>query len=142
MKIRKATRKDLSAISKIFRIETAKKPYFQEWTKKTASEKVNTAFKNDDIYAAILKNKIIGFIICQKNKKKKQVYVDEMWLMAHFQGEGIGSTIMKYVEEHYKKRGFAAITLMANRKAKAVDFYKKLGYKAKHEFFYMIKKIR
>lgn len=141
MKVRKAHKKDLGTISEIFRRETAKRPYVQKWTKKTALEKIRLAFKNDDCYVAILNDSVAGFIICKKDKKKSQVYVDELWLKANVQRRGMGTQIMNHVERLYKKRGFHTITLMANRKSKAVDFYKKLKYDVKHEFLYMTKRL-
>ena len=41
MKILKAKKKNLREISEIFRIESAKKPYFQRWNKRTAIKKIN-----------------------------------------------------------------------------------------------------
>ncbi len=46
MIIRKAKKSDLKKISEIFRVETAKKPYFQEWNKETALEKIKNSLKN------------------------------------------------------------------------------------------------
>ena len=49
---------------------------------------------------------------------------------------------MIFIEERYKRLGFNTITLMANRKARATEFYKKLKYKLKHEFLYMVKRLK
>ena len=142
MEIRRSNRKDLKEISNIFRVESSKKPYFQKWPQRKALKKITNSFNKDDIYVYIADKKIIGFIICQKNTEKNEIYIDEFWLKSNYQGRGIGKKIMKYIEDDYKKKGFNTINFMANKKAKAVGFYKKLNYKIKHEFFYMTKKLK
>ena len=143
MKIRKATKKDLKEISNLFRIESAKRPYFQKWTQKTALEKITNSFKKDDIHIVMVEKKIVGFIISRiRMKKGKEVYVDEFWLKPDYQRKGVGKILLKFIEDKYKKRGISRIGLVANRKAGAVHFYKKLKYKVEQEFFYMAKKLK
>lgn len=138
--IRKAKKIDLKQISEILRIESAKKPYVQKWTKKTALERVSELSKKQIIHVALVDDKIIGFITSLI--KDKGVYVDEFWITKKFQRKGIGNKLINTVEEFYKDKGAKTIGLMANQKAGAVKFYKKMGYSPKHTFFYMSKKIR
>ncbi len=142
MKIRKATKKDLKEISDIFREETSKQPYFQKWTQKTALEKVHEFFKKDDIHLVLVERKIVGFVVSRINSEGKEAYIEELWLRSAYQGKGTGTILMNFVEENYKNKGVASIGIMANQKAKAVYFYKKLRYKIKHAFFYMSKKLK
>jgi len=141
MKIRKAKKGDLKEIAEIFRVETTKEPYIQDWNKKTALEKIKELFKEQDIFIVALGDKIAGFITIEVDKSKKKIYIDELWLRAEYQGKGIGTNLMNFAEDYYKKIGIKTITVMANQKARAVEFYEKLNYKVKHKFIYFIKKI-
>lgn len=141
MKIRKVTKEDLVEISDIFRVESAKKPYFQKWNKKTALRDITKSFKEDDFYIYVIDKKIVGFIISQINENNEG-YVNELWIIKEFQGKGIGKALTKFIEDKYKKKEVKSIGLTANQKAGAVNFYKKLKYKVKHELFYMIKELK
>ena len=141
MKIRKVTKEDLVEISDIFRIESAKKPYFQKWNKKTALRDITKSFKEDDFYIYVIDKKIVGFIISQINENNEG-YVNELWIIKEFQGKGIGKALTKFIEDKYKKKEVKSIGLTANQRAGAVNFYKKLKYKVKHELFYMVKKLK
>ena len=142
MKIRKATKLDLDKIVEIFRIESAKKPYVQKWTQKTALEKIKTSLKENDVYVIIINKNVVGFTICKVDIKKKEVYGDELWLSSDYQRRGLGKSLMKFLENIYKKKGIKTFTLIANQKAGAVQFYKKLNYKEKHRFIYFTKKLK
>jgi ribosomal protein S18 acetylase RimI-like enzyme len=142
-KIRKSIKKDLKEISEIFRIESAKKPYFQKWTKKTAFEKINEFFNKDDLFIAIKDNKIVGFVISYiEDDNKKKAYADELWLRQDYQGKGIGSSLMKFIENMYKNKGVEIIQLIAKKQAGAFKFYKKLKYKESDENVFLVKRLK
>ena len=143
VKIRKARKKDLKDISNIFRKETSKKPYFQKWTQKTAVEKINEFFKRDDIYLILIEEEIIGFIILKLSvgETGKSAFVDELWLKSGHQGKGIGTTLMRYIEDTYKDKGIKSISLISDIRSNAFCFYKKLKYKPYNDFVLMSKKL-
>lgn len=142
MEIRKAKNEDIEDISEIFRIETAKKPYFQKWTKKTALNKIKELLKTEDVHIVLIEKEIIGFIACQKNKNKKSVYLDELWLKTTRQGKGIGTKLMDYIEKKYKKEGIKIISLVSDNRSKAFDFYKKINYGNHKHLVFMGKELR
>ena len=141
-KIRKATNKDLKDISRIFREGTIKKPYNKKWNEKETDKIIKKLFKDNDINVAIVDNRIIGFIVSHIRDNKKSSHVGELWLEPKYQGKDIGKALMKLVENKYKKRNVNELDLFVNQKAKAVGFYKKLGYKEKYAFFQMTKKLK
>jgi len=141
MKIRKAKKEDLEDISKIFKIESAKKPYAQEWTKKTSLEKITKSFREDIVHIAVVNEEIVGFIISRVSKDK-QVYIDEFWIKKHYQKKGVGKALIKLIEKECKKKGAKSIRLIANQKSGAIQFYKKLKYKINPTFVCMSKKIK
>jgi aminoglycoside 6'-N-acetyltransferase I len=143
MRIRKATKKDLNEISKLFLAETAKKPYQQPWNKKTSLQKINEFFKEGDIYIVLEQNEIIGFIvlIIHLGSKGKSVHVEELWLKSECQNKGIGRKVMEFVEKKYKKQGVRNISLVSDKRSKAFGFYKKLKYESYPEYMLMGKKL-
>ena len=69
MKIKKAKKGDFKEISEILMKESSKKPYNEEYTLKTAFKEIVRCSKND-LYIAVNKKEIIGFIASSKYKKR------------------------------------------------------------------------
>ena len=129
LKIRKAKDKDLKEIAKIMMVESAKSPYNERYTIKSAVKESKEFFKNE-IYVAVNEKEIIGFIASHViSSDKKKGYIDELWLKAAYRGKGAGKMLVKSVEENYKKNGISGIRLSTIKKAKAYGFYNKLQYK-------------
>lgn len=143
MKIRKATKKDLGEIAKLFKIESSKKPYNQAWMEKTAIQKVKEIFNTQEIYVALIKKEIVGFvsIMSKLGSRGNERDIDELWLKSDFQGKGIGTKIIKFIEDKYKKNSFS-LCLVSDTKSKALQFYKKLGFKPAKGCVLMDKKLK
>ena len=142
MKIRKAKEEDFKEIAEILIKESSKKPYSDKYTLKTALKEINRLAKNE-LYVTTNKKEIIGFIassITIDNKKK--AYIDELWLRPIYQGKGIGKTLVKFIEEKYKKKGVNIIRLVAKRNAEAFKFYKRIKYNEYKELVFMEKKLK
>lgn len=130
MEIRKALKKDIKEIAKIFYIEAAKRPYLQKRTYKESIKAINLHFKKANIYVVIIGNKIVGFIIVRLRYNGRDLYLDELWLKSNYQRRGIGRSFMNFIENRYKKDGIKSITLIAGKKpGAAFGFYKKLKFK-------------
>ncbi|MBU0977460.1 MAG: GNAT family N-acetyltransferase [Nanoarchaeota archaeon] len=142
MKIRDATKRDIKEIVGIFLVETNKKPYLQGWNEKTALAKIKGLFKDEEVYVALINDKIVGFVTIKLKKKKNEIYVDEFWLRKNHQEKGIGTEIMKFIENRYKKKGFGIMAVTAHQKARALNFYKKMRFKEKHLYVYLTKRIK
>jgi len=140
MKIRKARKEDLGEIAKIFREESAKKPFSFKLSKVSALKDVLEFFKYD-LYVVTDEEKIIGFIASHIiSSDKKKAYMDELWIRHNYQGNGVGKMLVKFIEDRYKKKGLFRIRLTTKKKAKAYGFYKKLKYKDV-DLIYMEKKL-
>lgn len=72
-------------------------------------------------YVAEINNTIIGF-----GDITKEGYLDHLYTHKDFQGKGIGSGILKKLEEEAKKLGLMEITTQASITAK--PFFEKHGY--------------
>lgn len=129
MKIRKAKSGDTKEVAEIMMKESAKKPYNEKYTIKSAVKETKEFFKNE-LYVAVNEKEIIGFISSHViSSDKKKGYIDELWIRPNYQGNGAGKMLVKFVEEKYKKDGISGIRLSTIKKAKAYGFYSKLKYK-------------
>jgi ribosomal protein S18 acetylase RimI-like enzyme len=142
--IKKATRKDLREIAEIYRVESAKPPYNKETTCKKALEGIKEDFKVNDIYVVIINKLIVGFIMVKIDPGiKNQLWINELWILKEYQGQGIGKKLMVEIEEIYKKKSIKIFELVAHTKnGGALDFYKKLGYHIDNSMIYMRKRLR
>jgi ribosomal protein S18 acetylase RimI-like enzyme len=142
--IKKALQKDLKSIAEIFKIESAKPPYNKKKTPKNALGGIKKDFKGNDIYIAIVDNNIVGFIMVWMDSGiKHQLWINELWVLKKYQGQGIGKKLMNEIEKIYKKKGIKIFKLVAHtEKGGARDFYKKVGYNTDKSMVYMEKMIR
>jgi GNAT superfamily N-acetyltransferase len=130
MKIRKATKRDIQEIARIFWIESSKPPYNKKRTLAKVIKIIENDFQTSDLYLAIDSNKVIGFIILQKDSGiKYKLWINELWILKEYQKKGIGGQIMNYIEEIYSKKGIKIFELVADTKmGGALEFYEKIGY--------------
>lgn len=89
-----------------------------------------------DYYFVLFNNEIIGnFRIIWDEKlaglsPKKQVKLHRIYLHKNTQGNGIGKTLLSWLEQRAKEKGYTIIWLDAmDEQPQAFQFYKKLGYK-------------
>jgi ribosomal protein S18 acetylase RimI-like enzyme len=144
MKIQKATVKDLKEISELFLIETARPPYKEAWSKRTALQKIKELFKMGEIYIVLEEKEIIGFIaiIVSLGSRGRRAHVDELWIKKGKQGQGIGKFLVEFIENRCRKQGIKIISLISDNRSKAFGFYKKLKYKDYPEDSLMGKKLK
>ena len=140
MKIRRAKRGDLKVIAEIFKKES-NDVYGTKYDSISALKQIKECF-GSELFVAAFEKEIIAFVAAYiTSSDKKQVYIDELWVKADFQGKGVGRLLMDFLEKFYKKRGIERIRLVARRSAGAYKFYKKLNYKDYKDLIFMEKKI-
>jgi aminoglycoside 6'-N-acetyltransferase I len=140
MKIRNAKKEDLRSIAKLFLEESNKKPYNQNYTSKTIKLRVNNMFNFGSLYLALIDENIVGFIAIA-GEGKEEIYIDEFWIKSEYQKKGIGSELLKFVQDKYKKKGAKAISVMTSKKAGAFKFYRAFKFKENKETVILRKKI-
>jgi ribosomal protein S18 acetylase RimI-like enzyme len=141
--IRKAKKEDLKDIAYLFKIESAKKPYFQKWTSKKVLGKIKDAFNSQDIFVIALGKEILGFLTSNiEEDHKKKAYLDELWILEGYQGKGLGRKIMSFVESYYHGKGVKIIHLVSKKSSGAFKFYKKLKYKESEETIFLEKRLK
>jgi len=144
MKIRKATLKDLKSIAEIFRIGSSKPPYNKKRTPGEALKRIKEDFRGNDLYVATIDNKIIGFVMVQRDSGiKNQLWINEIWVLKEYKGQGIGRKLMAEIEKIYKKKGIKIFELVADtRRGGAFGFYRRLKYEGDKSMVFMQKRLR
>ncbi|MDW7613879.1 GNAT family N-acetyltransferase [Peribacillus simplex] len=88
-------------------------------------------------------------VTLDKEAEMKDFYLDTLCVDPNFQGKGIGSELIQYVEGYAKQKGYPRVSLVVeNENEGANRLYSRLGYKemktitiSGHEFGYMVKEI-
>ena len=83
-------------------------------------------------YGAFEEDGFYGFIWAYPHqfREEKRMYINEIRVKEEYRNRGIGSQLMKLVEERAKEMGLGAIYLHAEAvNTEAVSFYKSFGYK-------------
>ena len=144
MIIRRAKLKDAKSIAEIFRIESAKPPYNKKRTLKKVLHIIKEDFRGNDMHVAIINKKIIGFVMVSIDSGiKNKLWINELWILKEYQGQGLGKKIIGEIEKIYKKKGIKIFELVADtEKGGALGFYDKIGYKIDKSLVYMQKRIR
>lgn len=86
---------------------------------------------------------VIGAILAHEKIwwNNSEVFIDEMFVLPEYQGQGIGTALLKTLEEYVRERGLAGFTLTTNRYAPAPQFYKKNGFVECEPIIMMAKEI-
>ncbi|AOH53113.1 hypothetical protein ABE28_002025 [Peribacillus muralis] len=88
-------------------------------------------------------------ITIDKEAEADDFYLDTISVDPNYQGKGIGSALIQYVEEYAKQKGYSRVSLVVeNVNEGASRLYNKLGYKelktvtiSGYDFGYLIKQI-
>lgn len=98
--------------------------------------------ENTEYYFVVFKDEVVGNFRIIWNKKleglkeKRSVKLHRIYLHAKTHGNGIGKTLIKWLEVEAKKKQYELIWLDAmDEKPQAFEFYKKLGYQYKSHCF-------
>ncbi len=141
VKIRKAKKGDLKKIAELFRIESAKKPYFEKYTIHTAIKEISVYLHNE-LYVAFEGEELVGFLASlMAIDDNKRAHVKELWVKSDCHGRSIGRSLVRYIENFYQRKGVKYVALTTMKTAGAFKFYKKIGYRENKKFVSMGKKL-
>ena len=131
MKIRKANKKDFPSVARIFKEEFSVPPYKDKWTNKTALYCINHYQKiKSNIYVCVLGKQIIGFLISREEPQDRGILVviEYFAVKKDMKKKGVGTLLLKKLEEDSKKKKAKAIYFNVVKTSLATKFYKKRGY--------------
>jgi GNAT superfamily N-acetyltransferase len=128
--IRPARKEDIKEIARIFLEENIKPPYNIKTDMEKSIRTIESYFENETIFVAE-ESRIAGFIIafCHYWLHGNEVWISELFVSPDWQVKGIGRKLIEKVLDHFKEKDIKKISLMANKDAKAMKFYEKLGFK-------------
>lgn len=127
MRIRKFLKSDAKELSELMR-ETVVKSNSKDYSKEAikclcdaySEEKLMKDSKKMDIFVAAKNSKLLGTISLDEDK------ISRMFVLPEYQGQKIGSKLIKYVEQFAKKKGITVLCVRSS--LTAYGFYQKLGY--------------
>lgn len=131
MKIRKASKKDIDSIKKIFSEGYKISPYNEKWPSKMLNKRINDYMKCSEVFVLEIDKKIRGFIILDFYAWHTGLkgYIAEIVMATNFRGKGYGKKLMDFAENYSKKKGAKEVCLLASPKSGAFKMYKKRNYK-------------
>ncbi len=98
---------------------------------------------NNQIWVAIQRNRVVGvlqltFIRCLTFQGGRRSQIEGVRTHREFRGIGIGRALIEYAIQLSRDSGCHLIQLTSNQKrTRAIDFYKKLGFSPTHVGFKM-----
>lgn len=143
MKIRKATKKDLGQISKVVKTEFDR-IFKEKWSDSTSIQFVKYFYKIGIIYIAEDKQKILGFIIGRLEPigEGMAMVVEGLAVDSKYQKKGIGSLLVKKLEEYAKSKKVYLTYLTTRKGIPAVKFYEKMKFKKSKDVVILGKRLR
>lgn len=99
----------------------------------------------EGIFVAKVGNKIVGFVAGDSNwfskrEHKKVGAVHEIAVLPEYRGVGIGKALMETILDYFRKKGLHTAELwVGDENYKAIDFYRRLGFKEKGQYNYWVR---
>lgn len=81
-------------------------------------------------YVVVEEDEVLGAIFAREKIwwNNHEVYAEEMFVRPERQQNGIGSQLMRRVEDDVRRHALGGVTLSTNRYAPAAQFYRKVGF--------------
>ena len=105
-----------------------------------AKERFKLLIEEQNIFVAKIEDKVVGYIsfgITEKENPimrfRKQLFIDAMCVDENYRGQGIGSSLLEFIEKFAKEKNCTDIGLTVNEENKnAMKIYEKFGMKVKN----------
>jgi ribosomal protein S18 acetylase RimI-like enzyme len=140
LQVRPATPDDLEAILALTAEDSMH--YFAEPGKVTDNQRAAIEEIISDAHQDLLVGEIDGSVVCTAQVTWMRMLsadgglycqVEAVRTSAARRGQGIGATLMAYIEDEARRRGAARMQLTSNReRVRAHEFYERLGFVASH----------
>ncbi len=123
----------LSSCADLYRRVFSREPWNETWERpQVVEEFLQRHSRNSNFlgYVALAGGAIVGASIgfLKPWIRGEEYYIDEYFVDADLQGQGIGTALMEAIRADLKQRGIPAILLNTERTAPAYRFYRKLGF--------------
>jgi ribosomal protein S18 acetylase RimI-like enzyme len=99
------------------------------WDEATAGRVIRDLLRlfPDQCFVAERDAVVPGFILCSSLAGVRAT-IEEFAVAPEYQNQGVGSALLDYVLDFYRRRGLPLIELVANRHTPAHAFYRKRGF--------------
>ena len=145
MIIRKMEKADITACADILCSVYNNELWQCRWSRETASAYLTDFFNMAKFvgYVGVEDGEIVGGIFAHEKVwwNNSEVFVEEMFIKPQLQRKGLGSLLLKQVEEYVREKGLAGITLSTNKYAPAPNFYRKNGFADCKHVLFMAKEV-
>jgi GNAT superfamily N-acetyltransferase len=140
LQIRSATPEDLEAILALVAEDSMH--YYNEPAEVTDNQRAAIEEISSDTHQDLLVGEIAGAVVCTAQVTWMRMLaadgglycqVEAVRTSAARRGQGIGATLMAYIEDEARRRGAARMQLTTNRqRVRAHEFYERLGFVGSH----------
>jgi len=81
----------------------------------------------------------VGYFSYALTGRKDEMKVEQLYLLQEFQGRGLGSLMLRYVENEAHLRNISSLVLQVNKQnVSAIAFYRKAGFIVRNEAIFDI----
>lgn len=129
--IRNITTEDLQECASVFYQVFGPQGCGEQWTVETCKARLmETTVKKEFCFVAINDEKIIGMIIAlpEMREQDRDIFVDTFCVLSSYQGQHVGSNLMRTLEKACKQQGYKNIRLMGNPTFVSFNWYKNYGF--------------
>ncbi len=143
MRIRKATKKDITEIAKLMIEEFSKPPFKEKTTINSVIKSLNFYFKIGKAFVAV-EDRIVGIVVFKVEQwwEGPVILIEDLAIKGDFKKQGIGKKLTDEVEKYGKKIKANSVSFATNIKSSAVKFYTKQGYKKEKNRIFMRKNLK
>ena len=143
MAIRPTRDADLPACAEVFAQAFAGPPYGDRWDRGRAERKLRKLHGIDPGYClcAEVSGVLVGAVFCRVDYwwLGDCVVIEELFVHPSYHGRGVGSALVDAVEAAARRQGVVGIWLIANKEARAYDFYQRRGFHEQPSVAVMLK---
>ena len=144
MKIREVKKSELKEVAFVMKKVFNSHPYNDKWTDKSSFERIKDEFSKNKIFVSLINGKIVGGISVgiEIGFDGGVGSIRELFVLKKYRENKIGSMLVEFSEQYFKKKKCLSVYLQIYSKSKAVDFYKNNGYKIAKNTSFLIKKFK
>lgn len=145
MEFKKFSKDDLDNSAKLYQEVFSQQPWNDEWFRISRVKEYLKELIENPVFS--------GYVVYQNSElvaacfghsrswwSGDEFFIDEFFVSSKYQGQGIGSLLMDYVENHPELKNIESFQLSTNNNVPAKDFYHKNGFKTRKNRVTMTKK--
>ena len=141
--IKQLDEKDLHVCAKIMMSVYNNEHWQCRWDLETATAYLKDYFDSKKFigYSLWMNQEIKGAIFCHEKIwwNNNEVFIDEMFVAPELQGQGLGTKLIKHLENYVIEHKLSGLTLSTNRLSPAPNFYKQNGFSPSDHVLFMYK---